>query len=375
MAQAASPSEVEAATLSFLIVPYRVQRTAEIRALLLGLMALGALIAIYVTWLHLANPTIVSLSFLLVVLVAATMSTRRVAIATSLAASFCFNFFFLAPVGTLRIAEPQNLAELFTLLAVSLLASHVSSQVREAQVLRRAAELKSALLESLSHALKTPLTAVTVAANNLNAESLTAEERHEQAAIVRAELDRLNRLFEDIVDMARIETRAVAAEREWVQPAEIIEAAARQVEAACVGHHLAIDVAADRALVHVDPRLTSAALAHVLENAGQYSPAGSTIDVNVVVDIAADELRIAVRDRGMGIEAHEQQRVFERSYRGAEAQVQRFGTGMGLAIARGLVAAEGGRIWASNHPEGGAVVTIAVPAASRAATILEGEGV
>ena len=77
----------------------------------------------------------------------------------------------------------------------------------------------------------------------------------------------------------------------------------------------------------------------------------------------------------MGIEAHEQQRVFERSYRGAEAQVQRFGTGMGLAIARGLVAAEGGRIWASNHPEGGAVVTIAVPAASRAATILEGEGV
>jgi two-component system sensor histidine kinase KdpD len=371
MAQLASPSKAEAANLSFLIVPHRVQRTAEIRALLLGLLALAAMTAIYVTWLHLATPTIVSLSFLLVVLVAATMSTRRVAIATSMAASFCFNFFFLAPVGTLRIADPQNLAELFTLLAVSLLASHLSSQVREAQVLRRAAELKSALLESLSHALKTPLTAVTVAANNLNAGSLTAGERNEQAAIVRAELDRLNRLFEDIVDMARIETRAVAAEREWVQPAEIIEAAARQVEPACGGHHLNIDVAADRALVLVDPRLTSAALAHVLENAGQYSPAGSTIDVDVVVD--GDEFRIAVRDRGIGIEAHEQQRVFERSYRGAEAQLQRFGTGMGLTIARGLVAAEGGRIWASNHPQGGAVVTIAVPAESRAATVLEGE--
>src|SRR3954470_19167148 len=248
MAQLASPSKAEAATLSFLIVPHRVKRTEEVRALLLGFAALGALTAIFVSLLHLANPTIVSLSFLLVVLVAATMSTRRVAIATSLAASFCFNFVFLAPVGTLRIADPQNLAELFTLLAVSLLASHLSSQVREAQVLRRAAELKSALLEALSHALKTPLTAVTVAANNLNAESLTAAERTEQAAIVRAELDRLNRLFEDIVDMARIETRAVAAEREWVQPSEIIEAAARLAEQSCDAARLAIDVAAERSL-------------------------------------------------------------------------------------------------------------------------------
>ena len=371
MAQAASPSKAEAATLSFLIVPQRVKRSAEIRALLLGVAALGALTAIFVTWLHLANPTIVSLSFLLVVLIVATMSTRRVAIATSIAASVCFNFFFLEPVGTLRIADPQNLAELFTLLAVSLLASHLSSQVREAQVLRRAAELKSALLESLGHALKTPLTAVTVAANNLHAESLTAEERREQAGIVRTELDRLNRLFADIVDMARIETRAVAAEREWVQPAEIIEAAARQVEPAWDGHHLEIGSGSDRSLVHVDPRLTSAALAHVLENAGQYSPAGSTIDVNVVVD--AEELRIAVRDHGMGIKAHEQQRVFERSFRGADAQLQRFGTGLGLTIAQGLVAAEGGRIWAVNHPEGGAIVTIAVPAESRTTALVDGE--
>ncbi len=371
MAQAASPSNSEAATLSFLIVPHRVKRTAEIRALLLGLAALAVMTVIFVSWLHLANATIVSLSVLLIVLVVATMSTRRVAIATSIAASFCFNFFFLEPVGTLRIANPQSLAELFTLLAVSLLASHLSSQVREAQVLHRAAELKSALLESLSHALKTPLTAVTVAANNLNTESLTADERREQAAIVRVELDRLNRLFADIVDMARIETRAVAAEREWVQPAEIVEAAARQVEPAWDGHRLEIDVGADRSLVHVDPRLTSTALVHILENAGQYSPAGSTIDVNVMVK--EDQLSIAVRDRGMGIKAHEQQRVFERSYRGADAALQRFGTGLGLTIAQGLVAAEGGRIWATNHPEGGAIVTIVVPTESRASTLLDGE--
>jgi two-component system sensor histidine kinase KdpD len=371
MGQPASPSGAEAATLSFLIVPHRVQPTAEVRALLLGLLALGLLSACYVLWLHLRNPTIVSLSFLLIVLVVATMSTRRVAIATSIAASFCFNFFFLAPVGTLRIADPQNLAELFALLIVSLLASHLSSQVREAQVLRRAAELKSALLESLGHALKTPLTAVTVAANNLNAASLTPQEREEQAGIVRAELDRLNRLFQDIVDMARIETRAVAAEREWVQPAEIVEAAARQVEPACGAHPLDVNVGSNHSLVHVDPRLTSAALAHVLENAGQYSPAGAPIDISVAIE--ANELRIAVRDRGMGIKAGEQHRVFDRSYRGSDAQLWRFGTGLGLTIAQGLVAAEGGRIWATNHPQGGAIVTIAVPADTRAAAILEGD--
>jgi K+-sensing histidine kinase KdpD len=366
----ASPSgEVE--SLSFLLVPDRVQRAAELRALLVGLLALGVLTGLYVA-LHLTNPTIVSLSFLLVVLIAATMSTRRVAIATSIAASFCFNFFFLAPVGTLRIADPQNLAELFTLLAVSLLASHLSSQVREAQVLRRAAELKSALLESLSHALKTPLTAVTVAANNLNAASLTAGERHEQAEIVRAELDRLNRLFQDILDMARIETRSVAVEREWVQPAEIVEAAAHQAEQACGADRLHIEVDGERALVRVDPRLTSAALAHVLENAGQYSPAGSAIDVRVRLE--ENELRIAVRDRGMGIKPNEQDRLFERSYRGVDAQVHRFGTGMGLTIANGLVTADGGRMWATNHPDGGAVVSIAVPAETRSAMAVEEEG-
>ncbi len=369
MTQAASPSAFEADIRSLLVVPSRVQRASEWRALLIGLAALGSLTACFVVLFHVTNPAIVSLSFLLVVLVAATLSTRRVAVAISMAAFFGFNFFFLAPIGTLRIADPQNLAELFTLLAVSIIACHLSSQVRDAQVRQDGAELKSALLESLGHALKTPLTAVTIAANNLNASWLTVDERREQAEIVRSELDRLNRLFQDIVDMARIETSAVAVEREWVQPAEIVEAAARQAEPACGAHRVDIELAAPRAFVHVDPRVTSAALAHVLENAGQYSPAGSTIDVGVSVD--GNELRIAVRDRGPGIDPAEQHRLFDRSYRGADAQMRRFGTGMGLTIARGLVGAAGGRMWAGNHPDGGAIVTMAVPAEIRAA--LEGE--
>jgi two-component system, OmpR family, sensor histidine kinase KdpD len=508
---------------------YRLPHAPELGALAIGLAAIGVLTALYFAWLGVTNPTLVALSFLLVVLLVATVSTRRVAIATSLMAFLCFNYFFLPPVGKWTIADPQNWVALFTLLAVSIIASHLSSQVRqrakeatarrdelarlfdltrdilltaettdavalvaryirrrfglaaaticlpgprgwqlhhsgertldietghldkalaaararlefdahertyaghtriesrdgtavwlvplrigtrpigvlalegediepgtrdaiagvtaiaiertqlleerkEAEVVRRSAELKAALLASLGHDLKTPLTAVTVAANNLDASWLTDEQRQEQAEIVRAELARLNRLFQDIVDMARIEINAVAAELEWVQPAEIVEAAARQVEHALRAHKLQIDAGTERALVRLDPRLTSAALAHLLENAGQYSPPGSTITVSVT--LASEELKIAVRDKGAGIARQDLDHLFERFYRGVDARQQRFGTGMGLAITRGLLAAEGGRVWAENHPEGGAVFTISVSAESRMAAALEGE--
>jgi two-component system sensor histidine kinase KdpD len=240
----------------------------------------------------------------------------------------------------------------------------------EAEVVRRGAELKSALLASLGHDLKTPLTAVTVAANNLNAPWLSDEQRREQAEIVRLELERLNRLFQDIVDMARIETQAIAPEPEWVQPAEIVEAAARQVERALDDHTLDLDVRTDGMLVRLDPRLTSSALAHVLENAGQYSPSDLPITVRVI--FTSGELQIMVRDRGAGIAPEDLDHVFERSFRGTEARQRRFGTGMGLAITRGLLAAAGGRIWAGNHPEGGAAFTIVVPSESRP-VVLEGE--
>jgi two-component system sensor histidine kinase KdpD len=501
----------------------------QISAPAVGLSAIAALTALYTRWLGVTNHTIVALSFLLVVLIVATVSTRGVAIATSLMAFLCFNYFFLPPIGTWVIADPSNWVALFTLLAVSVVASHLSAEVRqrakeatarrdelarlfdltrdillttdtgdavalvasyiarrfglrsaticlpesggwrfhrsgtqvrpfdtavldrrlaaararlefdanqrayagharldnpggdamwlvplrvgtrpigllalegadiepgtrdaiagvtaiaiertqlledrkEAEVVRRGAELKSALLASLGHDLKTPLTAVTVAANNLDASWLTDEQRHEQAEIVRTELRRLNRLFQDIVDMAKIETNAVAAEPEWVEPAEIVAAAAQQVEPALAAHVVRIDGTTEKALVRLDPRLTSAALAHVLENAAQYSPRGSTITVNVV--LSSEELRIAVHDRGAGIAPQDAEHLFDRFYRGVDARQRRFGTGMGLAITRGMLAAEGGRVWAENDPAGGAVFTMAIPVQVRLTTALEKE--
>jgi len=118
-------------------------------------------------------------------------------------------------------------------------------------------------------------------------------------------------------------------------------------------------------LVRVDPRLTASALAHLLENAAQYSPTGSPIAVGVTV--SSEELLIRVRDRGPGIDPVDLSYLFERFYRGREAKQRASGTGMGLAICRGVLSVEGGRVWADNRPDGGAEFCIAVPAASRPA--------
>ncbi len=159
--------------------------------------------------------------------------------------------------------------------------------------------------------------------------------------------------------MARIDAGAVSATLRWVHPSEILEAARDQVQHTLSLHE--IDVSSDsEMLVRVDPRLTAAALAHVLENAAQYSPPYSRI--TVAFHTSDDELTMTVRDRSPGISAIDLPHLFDRFYRGAESKRRVSGTGMGLSIARGLLAVERGQVTAENCPDGGARFTIVVPA-------------
>jgi len=323
------------------------------------------------------NETTAALALLLAVLCVAAFSTRLVAVLASLTAFVVFNYFFLAPVGSFTIAHTEDVVALFALLATSLIGSHLSQQARRsaeqaivaarqrqvADDARRSADMKSAMIASFSHDLKTPLTALTVAAGNIGAPGLTDDARREQIAIVLAELERLRRLFDNLMAMASLETRAIDADLEWVHPSDIVDAARQQARALLLSH--AVESTSDDAarLVQLDPRLTSAALVHVLENAAIYSPADAPIAIHSRSD--ADGLRIAVRDHGPGLPAGEIERVFDRFYRGSAAAANRFSSGMGLAIARGLITMQGGRITAENHRDGGAVFTLFVPAATR----------
>ena len=141
-----------------------------------------------------------------------------------------------------------------------------------AELVRQKADLAATLLASLSHDLRTPLTAIQVAVENLRGD-LPAEERRAQAGAAMAELDRLTRLFQDILDMARIDAAAIRVDRQWVAAADVVDAAVAHVRHALEGHALRVDADADME-VEIDPRLASVALSHLLENAAQYSPAG-----------------------------------------------------------------------------------------------------
>jgi two-component system sensor histidine kinase KdpD len=322
--------------------------------------------------------TTVALSFLLVVMVVAAFATRRVAVVLSVLAFACFNFFFLPPTGTFTIAQPEDLVALCALLAVSLVASHLATQARRraqeaivlgeertrAQLAMKSAELKSAILASLSHDLKTPITAVTIAANNLRASWLSEELRRDQVELVIDELARLRRLFENMIEMARIETQAVTPEHEWVDGAALVEAATAKADRALVSHRVEVSDRTEGLVVRIDPRLTSAALAHVLENAAQHSPSGTAIAVGIAID--AGHLQIDIRDHGPGVASATLTHLV---HAGPEPSGQpgRFGRGLGLAISQGLLEAEGGRLSAANDPGGGAVFTIRIPVAVRVA--------
>lgn len=342
-------------------LPSTRSRLPEPVALAISLGAVALIVAVYVQGFGIRHPTIAALSFLLIVFIAAARSTLRVAIATSLVSVVCFNFFFLPPYGTLGIEDPENWFALFTLLFVSVVVSRLSARARqreEAEIIRRGDELRSAVLASLSHDLRTPLTALRVASNNLQSADLSDAQKNEQIDLIRSEVDRLNHLFANIMEMARIDTHAVTAELDWVPPSEIIDTARRQVGPELERHPIRVDVD-ERIVARVDPRLTSAAVAHLLENAAQYSPAGAPIDVRVWHDNG--EMKIEVRDHGSGLAPGDVDRVFDRFYRGSSGS-SRFGTGMGLAITRGLLAAERGRVWADSTPGSGARFTVAIPA-------------
>jgi two-component system sensor histidine kinase KdpD len=263
-----------------------------------------------------------------------------------------------------RSIDPGMMDTLAGVAAIAIERARYLEERKAAELTRQSEELKTALLASLGHDLRTPLTAIRVAASNIKGPGLSADDRVEQSNVILSEAERLARLFENIHAMARIDAGAIAAERRWAHASEIIAAARDQVGETLHQHTLEVAVH-DDVLVELDPRLTASALAHLLENAAQYAPSGSPIQIAARVN---DEgLEISMRDRGPGLTPADLPHVFERFYRGSAARNRVSGTGMGLWIARELLAAEGGRVWAENASDGGALFTMVVPAARKEA--------
>jgi two-component system sensor histidine kinase KdpD len=260
-----------------------------------------------------------------------------------------------------RPLEPGTRDAIAGIVAIALERSAFLEERRGSELARQRAELSSALLASLSHDLRTPLTAIRTAVSNLDSDGLAEGQRRDQARVASGQVDRLTRLFDEILDMARIDAGTVQAQHAWTTAAEVVEAAVSHASSDIAGRDVRVE-ASDDVAVEIDPRLASSALAHLLENAAQYAPDGP-IDVRGWTE--GDGLRLQVRDAGPGLQSSELERLFEPFYRGELFRQRVPGTGMGLAITRGLVAADGGRVWAENVAPHGACFTIALPAKMR----------
>ena len=261
-----------------------------------------------------------------------------------------------------RLLEPGTRDAIAGVVAIAVERSHFLEERHAAELAAQRAELSSALLASLSHDLRTPLTAIRAAISNIENPDFPEAQRRAQAGVAEEQAARLTRLFDEILDMARIDAGAITPKREWVTPADVVEAALAHASAIIGSHPTSVDASAN-ALVEVDLRLSASALAHLVENAVRYAPADSVITVRGWTDEAG--LRLDVRDAGPGLDPAEIDQLFEPFYRGHSTRDHVAGTGMGLAITRGLLAAQGGRVWAENILPTGAVFSIAVPARVR----------
>jgi two-component system sensor histidine kinase KdpD len=222
--------------------------------------------------------------------------------------------------------------------------------------LRRADVIKTAVLHSVSHDLRSPLTAIAAASDGIASPSLTAEEREELASIIQEEVRRLSRLVENLLDLSRLEAGAAEPRRDWTSVEEVIRVALEELAPGPDEFALSFD--RDLPLVTADPAQLERAFVNVLENARHHS-AGHPVSVRVRA--VRERLIVRVVDRGPGIPPAQAERVFEPFYRAGTAQGGHRGSGLGLSIARGFVEANGGTLRVESLPGQGATFVFELP--------------
>jgi two-component system sensor histidine kinase KdpD len=268
-----------------------------------------------------------------------------------------------AELGRYLTAEQRRLLETFaSLAAVAIERVQLAQTASQVQLLEATEKLQTALLNSISHDLRTPLVSITGALTTLQEAQVRLDDEARRILVDTAaeEAGRLNQLVGNLLDMTRLEAGAVRVNREPRDLQDVIGAALQQIGERLGDRPVEIDIPATLPLVPLDSVLLVHVLVNLLDNALKYSPSGSPVEIRARQ--AEAEVHVEVADRGIGIPAEDLPHIFQKFYR-----VQRpdnvAGTGLGLSISKGLVEAHGGRIWAQNRPEGGTVVKLALPLA------------
>jgi len=368
-----------------------------------ALLAIAVVTGILKVFGHHINPTTVALAFVVIILLVATAWGSAPAVVASLLGIVCFNFFFLPPFGTFAIRDPDNWIAFVTFMITAITVGQLSARVKrraeesetakreverlyyelqdsferssQAKALKQSERLKSALLDAVTHDLRTPLTSIKASATTMLADLYAAErnnadpqldneDRKEMLQVIDEETDRLDRFVEGLTRLARIDAGEMHLELQWTSIDEIVTTALKRAEPRTRGHRIEVWIE-ELPSVKVDEHAIAEVIYTLIDNAAKYSPPESAIRIRAA---SANEgsVIISVEDNGPGIREDVRERVFEKFFRamrdGDVGDRKSSGTGMGLAIARGIVHAHSGRIWIENaEGENGAKFMIELP--------------
>jgi two-component system sensor histidine kinase KdpD len=254
------------------------------------------------------------------------------------------------------------LAALSQPLAQALARAQLAQDLEAARLHGETEQLRSALLASVSHDLRTPLTSMRGSIDSLLAlgEAIPIEDRRELLEGTRDEAERLDRYIQNLLDMTRLGHGALKLARDWVSPADIVGSALNRLRAVLAPLAVSVKVPAGLPLLYVHAALIEQALVNVLENAARFSPVHGRLLLSA--EATSDEILFAVADEGPGIPEQEREKIFDMFYTAARGDRGGQGTGLGLAICQGMVGAHGGRISVGDGLDGrGTCITLHLP--------------
>jgi len=291
--------------------------------------------------------------YLFAVLPVAALWGLRYALAVSIVSMLVFNWFFLPPTHTFQLADSENWVALAVYLVTAVSVSGLATRGRR---LEREDVAKTAVLRSVSHDLRSPITAIATATDVLSG-PVTDEERAELLESIRVQARRLDRLVANLLDLSRLEA-GVATPVLEVWPVDGLLARALETIGP-EGDQIEVELPPESPAVEVDATQLEHVLVNLLENALKFSP--HNVGVQVRAERVADEVVVRVIDHGPGIPAADQRAIFEPFTRGPSGNGAS-GSGLGLAIARGFLQVNGGRLWVESEPGAGSAFAFALPA-------------
>lgn len=255
----------------------------------------------------------------------------------------------------------QVLETAATQIGMALERDMLAERNRKAAIEAETERMRSSLLSSVSHDLRTPLAVIAGTTSTLLELGEGADPATRQALLreVYEESDRLTRLVENLLAMTRLDSGVIVVDKQWFPLEDVVGSALRRLRKESGGRVIGKHLPADLPLVPLDGVMVEQVLFNLVDNALKYSPPDAPVDILVSAD--ENELKIEVADRGPGLTEEETQAVFEKLYRGSASAGMARGAGLGLAIAQAIVQAHGGKIWATNRREGGAVFAFTLP--------------